>query len=315
MSGQAIPFQLTILGTSSALPTSNRYPTAQVLHVSGRFFLIDCGEGTQTQMRKYNIGFSKINHIFITHLHGDHIFGLIGLISTMVLLGRKNDLHIFSASEIQKYLNPQIQFLYAEVIPFRIVFHPLNFRKEQTIYEDKKVTVFSFPLSHRIPTCGFRFEEKPKLPNLIPEKIEEYQIPIRDRQRIKEGGDFVTEDGRIIPHTELIINKHPARSFAFCSDTRFDESYIASVRNVDLLYHEATFAEDNQKLATETYHSTGKDAATIAKNAGVGKLIIGHFSSRYKDHTIILKEAQCVFPNTEAISEGDVIQIERVISR
>lgn len=309
MSGQAIPFQLTILGTSSALPTSNRYPTAQVLHVSGRFFLIDCGEGTQTQMRKYNIGFSKINHIFITHLHGDHIFGLIGLISTMVLLGRENDLHIFSASELQKYLNPQIQFLYAEEIPFRIVFHPLNFRKEQKIYEDKNATVFSFPLSHRIPTCGFRFEEKQKLPNLIPEKLDEYQIPIRERQRIKEGGDFVTEDGRVIPNTELTINKHLARSFAFCSDTRYDESYIESVRNVDLLYHEATFAEDNQKLATETYHSTGKDAATIAKNAGVCKLIIGHFSARYKDHLTILKEAQKVFPNTEAITEGQVFPI------
>ena len=309
MSGQAIPFQLTILGTSSALPTSSRYPTAQVLHVSGRFFLIDCGEGTQTQMRKYNIGFSKINHIFITHLHGDHIFGLIGLISTMVLLGRKNDLHIFSASEIQKYLNPQIQFLYAEEIPFRIVFHPLNFKKEQQIFEDKSVKVYSFPLSHRIPTCGFRFVEKPKLPNLIPEKLEEYQIPIRDRQRIKEGGDFVTEDGRIIPNDELTINKHPARSFAFCSDTRFDESYIESVRNVDLLYHEATFAEDNQKLATETYHSTGKDAATVAQKAQVGKLIIGHFSARYKDHLTILKEAQKVFPNTEAITEGQVFPI------
>ncbi len=312
MSGQAIPFQLTILGTSSALPTSNRYPTAQVLNVSGRFFLIDCGEGTQTQMRKYNIGFSRINHIFITHLHGDHIFGLIGLISTMTLLGRKNDLHLYCHSELQKYLSPQLQFLYSEEIPFKIVYHPLNFKKEQKIYEDSKVSVYSFPLSHRIPTCGFRFEEKPKLPNLIPEKLEEYQIPIRDRQRIKEGGDFVTEDGRIIPNTEITINKHPARSFAFCSDTRFDESYIESVRNVDLLYHEATFAEDNQKLATETYHSTGKDAATVAQKAQVGKLIIGHFSARYKDHLTILKEAQKVFPNTEAIAEGDVIQIEKI---
>ena len=200
MSGQAMPFQLTVLGTSSALPTSNRYPTAQVLNVLGRFFLIDCGEGTQTQMRKYKIGFAKINHIFISHLHGDHIFGLIGLISTMSLLGRKNDLHIYSHSELQKYLTDQIQFHYSEGIPFKITWHPLNFKKEQKIYEDSKVTIYSFPLVHRIPTCGFRFDEKPTLPNLIPEKIEEYQIPIRERQRIKEGGDFTTSEGKLIRH-------------------------------------------------------------------------------------------------------------------
>jgi ribonuclease Z len=311
MSGQEMPFQLTILGTSSALPTSNRYPTAQILQVSGRFFLIDCGEGTQTQMRKYNIGFSKINHIFISHLHGDHIFGLIGLISTMELLGRKNDLHLYAHSEIQKFLSYQIQFLYPDGITYKIIYHPLNFKKKQMIFEDQKVTIYSIPLSHRIPTCGFRFDEKPILPNLIPEKLVEYQIPIRDRQRIKDGEGFVTETGQIISHAELTLYKHKPRSFAFCSDTRFDESYIESIRGVDLLYHEATFASDNSELARNTYHSTGTDAATVALKAEVGKLIIGHFSARYKDHTVILKEAQAVFPNTEAISEGDLIQVEK----
>ena len=167
LSDTAMPFQLTILGTSSALPTSNRYPTAQVLEVSGRFFLIDCGEGTQTQMRKYKIGFSKINHIFISHLHGDHIFGLIGLISTMDLFGRVNDLHIYSYSELQKFISHQLNFLYPNEISFKIIYHPLNFKKEQKIFVDSKVTVYSFPLSHRVPTCGFRFEEKPALPNLL----------------------------------------------------------------------------------------------------------------------------------------------------
>ena len=309
MSDTAMPFQLTILGTSSALPTSNRYPTAQVLHVSGRFFLIDCGEGTQTQMRKYKIGFSKINHIFISHLHGDHVFGLIGLISTFALIVRTNELHIYSYSELQKFLDAQIQFLYADELPFRIVYHPLNFKKEQKIYEDRKVTVYSFPLAHRIPTCGFRFDEKPVLPNLIPEKIAEYQIPIRNRQQIKEGADFTTSDGRIIPHSELTSHKQRPRSFAFCSDTRYDESYIESVRNVDLLYHEATFARDNQDLAQTTYHSTGADAARIALKANAGKLIIGHFSARYKDHTPILNEAQEIFGNTDAISEGQIFFI------
>lgn len=273
--------------------------------------MIDCGEGTQTQMRKFKIGFSKIDHIFITHLHGDHIFGLIGLISTMVLLGRDKDLHIYSHSELQKYISTQLNFLYAEEIPFRIVYHPLNFKREQLIYEDKKVKVFSFPLSHRIPTCGFRFEEQPALPNLLPKKIEEYQIPIYERQRIKEGGDFLTPDGQLIPHSQLTVKRYKARSFAFCSDTRFDESYIESIRNVDLLYHEATFASDNQELANTTFHSTGKDAATVALKAHVGKLLIGHFSARYKDHQPILNEAQLVFPDTMAIAEGDVIQVEK----
>ena len=315
MSGITMPFQLTILGTSSALPTSNRYPTAQVLNVSGRFFLIDCGEGTQTQMRKYKIGFSRINHIFISHLHGDHIFGLIGLISTFALIGRENDLHIYSHSELQKFLSPQVEFLYTNELPFKIIFHPLNFKKKQKIYEDSKVTVFSFPLDHRISTCGFRFEEKPTLPNLVPAKIEEYEIPIRDRQRIKEGGDFTTSDGRTIPHAELTIKKHRARTFAFCSDTRYNESYIESIRKVDLLYHEATFANDNQDLAQTTYHSTGEDAARVALKADVGKLIIGHFSARYKDHTVILNEAQAIFQNTEAITEGQVVSVETVISQ
>ena len=314
MSDSSMPFQLTILGTSSALPTSNRYPTAQALNVLGRFFLIDCGEGTQTQMRKYKIGFSKINHIFISHLHGDHIFGLIGLISTMVLLGRINDLHIYSHSELQKFLLPQIEFLYANELPFKIIFHPLNFKKEQKIYEDSKVNVFSFPIDHRISTCGFRFEEKPALPNLLPDKIKEYQIPIRDRHRLKEGGDYITSDGRIISHSELTKNKHRARTFAFCSDTRYNESYIESVRNVDLLYHEATFANDNKDLAQTTYHSTGEAAARVAQKADVGKLIIGHFSARYKDHTIILKEAQAIFTNTEAITEGQIFLVEEKVN-
>lgn len=306
-----MPFQLTILGSSSALPTANRYPTAQALQVHGRFFLIDCGEGTQTQMRKYKIGFSRVNHIFITHTHGDHIFGLIGLISTFILLGREHDLHIYAYSELQKYTAAQLSFLYPGEIPFRIIFHPLNFKSEQLIYEDKKVTVYSFPLSHRIPTCGFRFEEKAALPNLRPDKLLEYNIPIRDRQRIKEGGDFITPEGQVIPHGELTVNHYKPRSFAFCSDTRFDESYIESVRNVDLLYHEATFAEDNQELATQTYHSTGKDAATVAKRAGAGQLLIGHFSARYKDHSPILEEAMRIFPHTLAIEEGNVFDVEK----
>jgi ribonuclease Z len=262
-------------------------------------------------MRKFKIGFSKIDRIFITHLHGDHIFGLIGLISTMVLLGREKQLHIYSHPDLQKYISAQLNFLYPGAIPFWIVYHPLSYNGEELIFEDNKVKVFSFPLSHRIPTCGFRFEEKPALPNLNKQKLVEYKIPIRERQQIKEGGDFITSDGQVIPHSELTINRFKARSFAFCSDTRFDELYIESIRNVDLLYHEATFAEDNQELASTTYHSTGKDAATVALKAQVGKLLIGHFSARYKDNMPILEEALKIFPETKAIVEGDVIDVEK----
>jgi ribonuclease Z len=205
----------------------------------------------------------------------------------------------------------QLRFLYAGEITFKVIFHSLGYDNEQLIYEDKKVKVYSFPLSHRIPTCGFRFEEKAALPNLRPEKLEEYKIPIRDRQRIKEGGDFITPEGKTIPHAELTINHYKARSFAFCSDTRYEDTYIESVRNVDLLYHEATFAADNQELATQTYHSTGKDAATVAQKAGAEKLLIGHFSARYKDHSPILEEARKIFPNTFAIAEGDVFEVEK----
>ncbi|MDX9881694.1 MAG: ribonuclease Z [Prolixibacteraceae bacterium] len=302
-------FELTILGSNSALPTSNRYPTAQVLTVPGRFFLIDCGEGAQMQLRKNRISLSKIDHILISHTHGDHIFGLIGLISTMVLLGRKKDLHIFSHSELQKFIQFQLDFLYPKEIPFRLVFHPLSFRSPQTIYQDKRLSITSFPLKHRIATCGFLFQETAKLPNLKKNKIEEYNIPIRDRQRIKEGADFILPDGKIIPHSELITPAKRPCSYAFCSDTAYHEEIVETIRGVDLLYHEATFAEDNNALAAETFHSTGRQAATIARKAEVKKLIIGHFSARYKTSSVILEEAREIFPGTYAVEDGDVFKI------
>lgn len=304
-----MPFELTILGSNSALPISNRYPTAQVLNVLGRFFLIDCGEGTQMQLRRNKISFSKIDHILISHTHGDHIFGLIGLISTMVLLGRKKDLHIYSHSELQRYIQYQLDFLYQQEVPFRLVFHPLSFKSPQTIFQDKKVTITSFPLKHRIATCGFLFQEMAKLPNLRKEKIDEYKIPIRDRQKIKEGADFISSDGKIATNDELVIPAEKPRSYAFCSDTAYLEEIVETIKNVDLLYHEATFAEDNKALAAETFHSTGKQAATIALKANVKRLIIGHFSARYKNPTLILDEAREVFPKTFAVEDGDVYKV------
>ena len=304
-----MPFELTILGSNSALPTSNRYPTAQVLTVPGRFFLIDCGEGTQMQLRRNRISIARIDHILISHTHGDHIFGLIGLISTMVLLGRKKDLHIFSHSELQKFIQYQLDFLYQQEFPFRVVFHPLSFKSPQVIYQDKKVVITSFPLKHRIATCGFLFRETAKLPNLRKDKLEEYKIPIRDRQKIKEGADFVTTDGKVIPNSELVTGGEKPSSYAFCSDTAYNEDMIETISEVDLLYHESTFAEDNHALAAETFHSTARQAATIALKAGVKKLIIGHFSARYKKPDIILEEAREIFPATDAVEDGDVFKI------
>ena len=305
-----MPFQLTILGSSSATPTSERYPTAQVLNVLERFFLIDCGEGTQHQIRRNRINFQKISHILISHLHGDHFFGLIGLISSMSLLGRKNDLHIYAHSELQRYTRFQLEFLGMTDPGFRLCFHPLNFKKTQLIFEDKKLIISSFPLKHRIPCCGFRFDEKPREPNIIKEQIPRYGIPIRDIKRIKDGDDFITGSGELIPNSELVIPAQAPRSFAYCSDTAYSEEIVDQIKGSDLLYHEATFAESEQQVAATTFHSTAKQAAGIAKMASAGKLLIGHFSARYKSLDQLLSEAREVFPETYIVRENETYPVE-----
>jgi len=305
-----MPFQLTILGSSSATPTSQRYPTAQVLNVLERFFLIDCGEGTQHQIRKNRISFARISHILISHLHGDHFFGLIGLISSQYLLGRKNDLHIYAHSELQRYTQFQLDFLGMGDPGFRLLFHPLNFKKPQLIFEDQKLSVTSFPLKHRIDCCGFRFDEKPRQPNMIQEQITRYRIPIRDIKRIKEGEDFVTEAGELIPNCRLVIPAPKPRSYAYCSDTAYSETIVDFIRDADLLYHEATFAEAEKKVAEETLHSTSSQAARIALMANAKKLLIGHFSARYKTPDVLLAEARIVFPETYAVCENETYSVE-----
>ncbi|WP_372776829.1 ribonuclease Z [Mangrovibacterium sp.] len=304
-----MPFQVTILGSSSAMPTSEKYPTAQVLNVLGRFFLIDCGEGTQHQLRKNRINYSKINHICISHLHGDHFFGLIGFISTLILQGRKNELHIYAHSELQRYTKFQLEFLQMNDPGFPIIFHPLNFKKAQVIFEDKKLKVTAFPMNHRIQCCGFRFDEQAREANIIKEKIKEYEIPIREIKHIKAGADFICESGQIIPNSELVIPAQTPRSYAFCSDTAYYEKMIPALEGLDLLYHEATFADEDLKIAQETYHSTGTQAAKIASLSGAGKLLIGHFSTRYKTPDAIFSQAKAVFPNTEIAQENSTYQI------
>jgi ribonuclease Z len=304
-----IPFELTILGTSSALPTLKRYPTAHVLNVRERFFLIDCGEGTQIQIRKFAIKLSRINHIFISHLHGDHFFGLMGLLSTFALLGRKNDLHIFSHSELPEILKPQLDYLQGE-IPFKILWHPLNFKKPAVILDNEVITVTSFPLKHRVPCCGFLFTEKTGLLNIQKEKIAEYKIPVREMQYIKSGSDFTDEEGNVIPNSVLTHQNRLPRKYAFCTDTLYIPELSEILQSVDLLYHESTYDKRLSKRAEETFHSTAEQAALVAKSCNAEQLVIGHFSARYKDTDYLLEEATAVFPNTVIADEGMVIRVE-----
>lgn len=305
-------FELTILGSSSAIPTSEKYPTAQVLNVLERFFLIDCGEGTQIQLRRMKISFAKIRHIFISHLHGDHFYGLPGFISTRNLLGITSDIHIYSHSKLKELLDPLISHVKGE-LGFRIVFHPLNFSRTERIFSDNKAEVYSFPLKHSIPCCGFLFREKPGLPNLIKEKIEELRIPIRYMQAIKEGAGYISEEGIAFPHEELTIPPAPPRTYAFCTDTAFWDTIPDIIGKADLLYHEATFMTDLEAMAAKTLHSTARQAATIAMKAGVTKLLIGHFSTRYKNTDGFLKEAREIFENCEIASEGQRYVVPRLI--
>lgn len=301
-------FELTVLGTSSALPTSQRYPTAHVLNVHERFFLIDCGEGTQMQMRKTRIGFNHIDNIFISHLHGDHILGLMGLISTLSLTGRTADLHIYSHSQLFDILKPQIDFS-REESDFKIIWHPLDFKKECLIYEDKALAVTSFPLKHRIPCCGFVFREKERERNIDKEMIKGLNIPIKCLQEIKRGADFTADDGEFFANSRLTIAPPKPRSYAFCSDTVFLPEIVEYIKDVDILYHEATYASALENRAKETMHSTSKQAATIAQIANVDKLLIGHFSARYKNISELENEAKSIFPNSEAAIDGKSYEI------
>ncbi len=296
-------FELTILGSNSALPTSDRYPTAQVLQVPGRCFLIDCGEGTQIQLRRNKVSFSKIQHIFISHLHGDHYYGLIGLISSMNLMGIKTDLHIYAHSELKNLIQPQLDFIRGEMA-INLVFHPLNFKKPQLIFENKKLEVVSFPVKHSVPTAGFLFREKQKPANIIKEMIKSYKIPIAKIREIKAGADFITDDGRTISNNKLTIAAPKPKSYAFCTDTAFHPPLAQIIEGVDLLYHESTFLEELKDLAEKTQHSTAKQAAQMAQICGAKKLLLGHFSARFKKTNAFVQEAQEVFENTEAAIDG-----------
>ncbi|MDF1550957.1 MAG: ribonuclease Z [Bacteroidales bacterium] len=300
-------FSVTVLGSSSALPTSSRYPTAHLLNAYERFFLIDCGEGTQIQLRKFRMKFSKINHVFISHLHGDHYFGLFGLLSSMSLLGRSDNLHIYSHSELKNILDFQLKYYH---LGFEIVFHELIEGKIAVIYEDKQIQVTTFPLNHRIASNGFLFKEKTKEKNIRKEMVDYHQLSIRDIVKIKKGEDFIDAEGNIVPNENLTHPPFKQRAYAFCSDTAFDPSIVPVIEGVDILYHESTFADDMKIRAQDTAHSTAKQAAEIAKMANVRKLLLGHFSARYTDLEVFETEARQIFKNSFNVIEGQTYSVE-----
>jgi len=271
--------------------------------------MIDCGEGAQLQFRRSHQRFSRLSNIFISHLHGDHVFGLMGLISTLSLAGRTMPLHIYAHAELEKLLRPQLDF-FCQGKNYDIIFHALPQTSEPVlIYEDRSVSILTLPLKHRLPTCGFLFREKPCLPHIRRDMIDFLHIPYYEISRIKEGADWITADGEKYPNERLVTPADPPRAYAYCSDTCYLPHLSQWVRGIDLLYHESTFGEDFAARAIETLHSTAKQAATVAKDAGVKRLIIGHYSTRYDDETELLREAQTTFPNTELAEEGKVFHV------
>jgi ribonuclease Z len=305
-----VPFSVTILGSSSAIPTTKRFPTAQLLNVDERFFLIDCGEGAQIQMSRFKLRANKINHIFISHLHGDHIFGLFGLISSFSLMGRTSDLCIYAEKRLDDILKSHLAY-FGENLAFKINFIPVSSTHSKIIYEDDKLTVTTIPLKHRVPCCGFLFREKNKPGNIRKEILRSFNIPIREMNRIKEGADFVTEDGKVIANAKLTIPPFKSRSYAYITDTLMLEKNIPLLKDVDLLYHEATFLERDKDLAKSTFHSTAIQAATLAMKSNVRKLLLGHFSVRYKSSQAFLDEAQTKFNETYAVEDGDCFSVEQ----
>ena len=304
--------KLTILGCHSATPRTFAHPTAQYLEINNRSFLIDCGEGTQVQLRKYKIKFSKIDHIFISHLHGDHFFGLIGLISTFGLLNRHNDLHVYGPKGIKEITQLQLK-LSNSWLKFGLYFHELESNEAQVIFEDDKVEVQTIPLDHRVYTNGYLFKEKQGERKLNIDAIKEIpEIEICDYQNLKNGKDFITEKGDVINNLHLTFDPAKQLSYAYCSDTKYKPSIVSQIKNVNLLYHESTFLEDKIELTHYTKHSTAHQAAQIAKDANVGQLILGHYSSRYSDLSLFEKEAKTVFDNVILGEAGKLIEAKNI---
>lgn len=302
-------FEVTILGSSSATPIYNRNPSAQVLNINDRLYLVDCGEGTQQQMLRFDVKASRIDHIFISHLHGDHYLGLVGLLSSMHLNGRSKTLKLFGPPQLKEIIDLQLKYS-DTTLQYPIDFVPTRADKAEQILDTPDITVETIPLDHRIACTGFLFKQKKRLKKIIKEKIIELNIPIDQFSAIKKGADYIATDGKIYKNSEITNNPKEPKSYAYCSDTIYDEGYFAQISNVDLLYHEATFLNNMLERAQSTYHTTALQAGEVAVRTHVKKLLIGHFSARYKTLNELLEEASSVFPATELAVEGKTFIIE-----
>jgi ribonuclease Z len=301
-------FSVLILGSNSATPTTKRNPSAQLISHNHRLFLADCGEGTQVTLRKLKVHFQSINHIFISHLHGDHFYGLIGLISSMHLLGRLNELHLYGPPELKEVIDLQLKVSQTTLI-YPLLFHFTQSDFPEIIYENSKLTISTIPMIHRIPTTGFLFREKPAERKIKKEILEQYHFSFDNLHALKQGEDIITDEGVRIKNENVTLDPPPCRSYAMCSDTAYNEDLIPIIHGADLLYHETTFMQEKADAAKDKQHSTTFDAATIAKKAGVKKLIIGHYSARYDELQPLLEEARSIFPETYLTIEGISINV------
>ena len=273
-----------------------------------KVLMLDCAEGTQMQLRRCRVRFTKLSHVFITHLHGDHCFGLLGMISTFGLLGRTARLHVHAPQALGPELERQIQF-FTHDLDFEVVFHPVDTTVRQVVYDDRSIQVESIPLEHRVPCCGYLIQEKPTLPHIRRDVIDAYGVPLSQVGNIKNGADFVMPDGEVIPNSRLVVPADAPRSYAYISDTRYMPGLASQLKGVNVLYHESTYGDDHLPQSEKYFHSTARQAATVARDAGVGRLLLGHYSSRYEDERVLLNEAQEVFSNVSLTNEMDVFEL------
>lgn len=297
------PFKIHILGCGSALPTLRHNASSQIVEIRGKMFMVDCAEGTQMQLRRSKINFQRIQAVFISHMHGDHCFGLIGMISTFGLMGRTAPLDVYATKELGPVLD-MLMKSFCNDYSFEVRFHAIDTKQNAVIYDDRSLTVETIPLQHRVPCCGFLFREKPTLPHIRRDMIDYLEIPFSQINNIKAGADWVTPDGKVIPNSRLVTPSDNTRSYAYCSDTRYISDLWKLVNGATVLYHESTYASDCEDRARTYWHSTARQAAMVARDAKVGKLLLGHYSARYNDESEILDEAKAVFPKSFLTNEG-----------
>lgn len=301
-------FEITILGSGSSIPTTERNSTSQLVNLRENYFLVDCGEGTQVQLRKFKCPFSKINHIFISHLHGDHYLGLIGFISSMNLLGRKTDLYLYANEELKTIIDQHLKVSDTR-LNFKLLFNSLKYDAKHIIMENEYIKVSSFPMKHRVPTCGFLFEEKERELRIDKTALKDYKIPVAKIAGIKKGDDYVTPEGKTIKNKLMTLAPEKTYSYAYCSDTAYSKKVVDAIKGVHTLYHESTFLEDLLDRAKKTFHSTAKQAAKVAIEVEAKQLYIGHFSLRYNKISEFQKQAREVFKDSNIVNDGDVIKI------